>query len=48
VSAHTPTADRIEIADLFSRFAQLLDEKRWDDADTIWTEDVAVHSPRTT
>jgi hypothetical protein len=39
-------ADRIEIADLFSRFARLLDEKRWGDARTVFTDDVAVHSPR--
>lgn len=39
-------ADRIEIADLFTRFARLLDEKRWEDADTVFTDDVAVHSPR--
>ncbi|MBO2452116.1 nuclear transport factor 2 family protein [Actinomadura barringtoniae] len=39
-------ADRIEIADLFTRFALLLDEGRWDDADTVFADDVAVHSPR--
>lgn len=38
--------DRIEIADLFSRLSHLLDEKRWDDADTVFTSDVALHSPR--
>jgi ketosteroid isomerase-like protein len=42
----TALADRIEIADLFTRFARLLDEQRWDDADTLYTDDVAVHSPR--
>lgn len=41
-----PTADRIEITDLFTRFARLLDEARWDDAATVFTDDVAVHSPR--
>src|SRR5690242_4487891 len=41
-----PTADRIEITDLFTRFARLLDEGRWDDAGTVFTDDVAVHSPR--
>lgn len=40
------TADRIEIADLFSRFARLLDERRWDDAGTVFTDDVVVNSPR--
>jgi 3-phenylpropionate/cinnamic acid dioxygenase small subunit len=42
----TLIADRMEIADLFTRFARLLDEQRLDDADTIFTEDVEVHSPR--
>ncbi|MFC9997335.1 nuclear transport factor 2 family protein [Nocardia sp. NPDC127526] len=39
-------ADRIEIADLFTRFALLLDERRWDDVGTVFTDDVAVESPR--
>ncbi|MEW9554963.1 nuclear transport factor 2 family protein [Nonomuraea sp. NPDC050783] len=43
---HTLIADRIEIADLLTRFALLLDEKRWQDADTVFADDVAVHSPR--
>jgi len=45
---HTDTliADRIEITDLFTRFALLLDEKRWTDIDAVFTHDVAVHSPR--
>ncbi|MFI6517522.1 nuclear transport factor 2 family protein [Spirillospora sp. NPDC050679] len=42
----TLIADRIEIADLVTRLALLLDEKRWQDADTVFTDDVAVHSPR--
>ncbi|WP_039794317.1 nuclear transport factor 2 family protein [Nocardia araoensis] len=42
----TPVTDRIEIADLFTRFARLLDEGRYDDADTIYTDDVEVNSPR--
>ncbi|OLT25092.1 DUF4440 domain-containing protein [Actinomadura sp. CNU-125] len=42
----TLITDRIEIADLLTRFALLLDEKRWDDADTVLAEDVTVHSPR--
>jgi len=41
-----PIADRIEIADLFTRFSHLLDEKRWDDASTVFTDDVTAHSPR--
>ncbi|HEU5029196.1 MAG TPA: nuclear transport factor 2 family protein [Spirillospora sp.] len=44
--ADAPTTDRIEIADLLTRFARLLDEARWDDAGTVFTDDVAVHSPR--
>ncbi|WTW99900.1 nuclear transport factor 2 family protein [Streptomycetaceae bacterium NBC_01309] len=46
MSTNALIADRIEIADLFSRFALLLDEKRWDDADTVFTDDVSGHSPR--
>ncbi|HWE07777.1 MAG TPA: nuclear transport factor 2 family protein [Solirubrobacteraceae bacterium] len=42
----TLIADRIEIADLFTRLARLLDEKRWEDADTVFADDVAVQSPR--
>jgi 3-phenylpropionate/cinnamic acid dioxygenase small subunit len=46
MSTDTLLADRIEIADLFTRFALLLDEKRWEDAGTVFADDVAVHSPR--
>jgi 3-phenylpropionate/cinnamic acid dioxygenase small subunit len=46
MSADTLISDRIEIADLVARFARLLDEKRWEDADTVFADDVAVHSPR--
>jgi 3-phenylpropionate/cinnamic acid dioxygenase small subunit len=46
MSTDAPTADRIGIADLFTRFARLLDEERWDDAGTVFTDDAAVHSPR--
>jgi 3-phenylpropionate/cinnamic acid dioxygenase small subunit len=46
MSTDTLIADRIEITDLFTRFARLLDEGRWEDAGTIFTDDVAVHSPR--
>ncbi|MDL4815522.1 nuclear transport factor 2 family protein [Actinomadura opuntiae] len=46
MTTSTLVADRIEIADLCTRFARLLDEKRWEDADTVFTDDVAVHSPR--
>lgn len=38
--------DRLDIADLFARLAHLLDEKRWDDAHTVFTDDIALHSPR--
>jgi 3-phenylpropionate/cinnamic acid dioxygenase small subunit len=46
LSTDTLIADRIEITDLFTRFALLLDEKRWEDAGTVFTDDVAVRSPR--
>jgi 3-phenylpropionate/cinnamic acid dioxygenase small subunit len=46
MSTEALIADRIEIADLFTRFALLLDEKRWKDADTVFADDVTVHSPR--
>jgi ketosteroid isomerase-like protein len=46
MSTDTLIADRIEIADLITRFARLLDEGRWEDAGTVYTDDVAVHSPR--
>ncbi|MEN3540980.1 nuclear transport factor 2 family protein [Microbispora sp. ZYX-F-249] len=46
MSTQTLIADRIEIADLLTRFALLLDEKRWQDAGTVFADDVAVHSPR--
>lgn len=39
-------ADRIEIADLFTRLARLIDEGRYDDAAIVYTDDVEVHSPR--
>jgi hypothetical protein len=38
--------DRIEIADMFSRLFRLLDEKRWEDADTVFDRDISVSSPR--
>lgn len=43
---NTLIADRIEITDLFTRFSRLLDEKRWGDADTVFTGDVVAISPR--
>jgi hypothetical protein len=46
MSTGTLIADRIEIADLFTRFARLLDEGRYEDADTRFTDDVEVYSPR--
>ena len=46
MTADTLLADRIEIADLFTRFARLLDEERWEDAGTVFTEEVTVRSPR--
>ncbi|MEV4628575.1 nuclear transport factor 2 family protein [Micromonospora sp. NPDC049523] len=46
MATDTLIADRIEIADLFTRFAGLLDKKRWDEAHTIFTDDVVLRSPR--
>ena len=46
MTADTLLADRIEIADLFTRFARLLDEERWEDAGTVFTDEVTVRSPR--
>ncbi len=37
--------DRNEIASLVSRLGLLLDEKRFDDAPSIFTEDVAIQTP---
>lgn len=38
--------DRIEIAGLFSRLSRLLDDKRWNDAHTVFAKDISVSSPR--
>ncbi|MEV6621989.1 nuclear transport factor 2 family protein [Amycolatopsis sp. NPDC051106] len=38
--------DRLEIADLFARLANLLDECRHDDAGEVYSPDAVVHSPR--
>jgi ketosteroid isomerase-like protein len=46
VSAPTRTADRIEIADLFARLANLLDEGRHDDVGRVYHDDIVVRSPR--
>jgi 3-phenylpropionate/cinnamic acid dioxygenase small subunit len=46
MSNETMIADRFAIADLFTRFGLLLDERRWDDAGTVFADDVVVHSPR--
>ncbi|MFI6513174.1 nuclear transport factor 2 family protein [Streptosporangium sp. NPDC050855] len=46
MSTDTLTADRVEIAGLFTRLAHLLDEARWEDAGTVYTDDVVVRSPR--
>jgi hypothetical protein len=40
------TADRIEIAELFARLADLLDEGRHDAAGGVYHADVVVRSPR--
>ncbi|CRK50002.1 conserved hypothetical protein [Rhodococcus sp. RD6.2] len=46
MSTPSSTADRIEIADLFTRFARLLDERRRDDVGTVFADDLKVDSPR--
>ncbi|MEU6269129.1 nuclear transport factor 2 family protein [Saccharopolyspora shandongensis] len=46
MSTDAPIADRIEIAELFTRLAHLIDEGRWDDAGTIYADDVVMRSPR--
>ncbi|MEV0361164.1 nuclear transport factor 2 family protein [Nocardia fusca] len=46
MSTDSLIADRIEIADLFTRFGRLLDEGRYRDAASVYTGDVTVHSPR--
>ncbi|MGW6336580.1 nuclear transport factor 2 family protein [Nocardia rhamnosiphila] len=46
MSTSSPITDRIEITDLFTRFARLLDQRRWDDAGTVFADDVEFHSPR--
>ena len=40
------TADRVEIAELFARLANLLDEGRHDDVHSVYHADVVVRSPR--
>jgi hypothetical protein len=46
MSTSTPTADRLEIAELFARLARLLDEGRHEDIRTVYADDVVVRSPR--
>jgi 3-phenylpropionate/cinnamic acid dioxygenase small subunit len=38
--------DRLDIAELLTRLAHLLDNNDVDELDTVYTEDVEVHSPR--
>ncbi|THV42705.1 nuclear transport factor 2 family protein [Glycomyces buryatensis] len=38
--------DRAELADLVARHSLWVDEARWDETDRIFTDDVAVKSPR--
>lgn len=40
------TADKLEIAELFARLSSLLDERRFDEAYTVYHQDVRIHSPR--
>ncbi|WP_112134197.1 nuclear transport factor 2 family protein [Glycomyces dulcitolivorans] len=39
-------ADHVELADLVARHTLWIDESRWDETGRIFTEDVAVRSPR--
>lgn len=38
--------DHTEVSSLFARLADLLDEARYDDIHTIYTDDAVVHSPQ--
>jgi ketosteroid isomerase-like protein len=42
----TNTTDRLDVAELLARLSHLLDEHRYDDIHTVYTDDVVVHSPR--
>ncbi|SFQ69279.1 SnoaL-like domain-containing protein [Amycolatopsis arida] len=46
MSASDHITDRLEITDLFTRLARLLDEERHELARTVYADDVVVHSPR--
>ncbi|WP_393916199.1 nuclear transport factor 2 family protein [Halostreptopolyspora alba] len=46
MSVAAPTADRVEITELFARLANLLDECRHEDAPTVYHDDIVVRSPR--
>ncbi|MGW0875456.1 nuclear transport factor 2 family protein [Streptomyces sp. NPDC002740] len=45
MSVAAQTADRVEIAELFARLANLLDECRHDDVATVYHDDVVVRGP---
>ncbi|MFF3330292.1 nuclear transport factor 2 family protein [Streptomyces sp. NPDC002888] len=45
-SSVTRADDRLEVAELFARLARLLDEHRYDEVHTVYTEDVVARSPR--
>ncbi|MFH0177995.1 nuclear transport factor 2 family protein [Streptomyces cacaoi] len=45
MSAAARTADRVEIAELFARLANLLDDCRHDDVATVYHDDVVVRGP---
>ncbi|WP_254878552.1 nuclear transport factor 2 family protein [Streptomyces sp. NA04227] len=46
MSSDTRIADRLDITDLFARLANLLDERRHDDAGTVYHQDIVVRGPR--
>lgn len=40
--------DRLDVGDLFARLSDLLDERRFEDAGTVYHPSVEVHSPAAT
>jgi ketosteroid isomerase-like protein len=42
------TSDRLDIMELFSRYAAVLDERRWDEMTDLYTPDVVAEQPEGT